>query len=357
MNIIEKKEFSSLLITLMSVKMLLTFPVKLVKNSGNAAWIQVVFVTAIALLLFRITVFVYQKKMNLIELIKIRTNKPVKIIFGLAAFITLFMNMISVVRIFPESIKIVLLQESSSDFILAIFIITIFLGARYGIESIVRVNYIFLPICGILTVAFILLLTPYFKVSNLMPIFGNGAENIFVKGINGLSFFSDIIILNILLAHSKSYKTAKDSGFRAILISGAIAAVIMLVYGMVFPYPVSGEFVLPIYQLTRIINLGNFFNRFEAVFQFAWSILMFLYGVTYLYVLCFIWQITFNLKYWQPLLFPVTLLIAGFSFIPESIMSANKLTTALENLVYPVALLLPIVVGIIDKAKEKGGRS
>ncbi len=351
MNIIEKKEFSSLLITLMSAKMLLTFPVGLVKNSGNAAWLQIIFVTAIALVMFKITVAVYKKKINLIELIKMRTNKYVKIILGALVFAVILMNMISVVRIFPESIKIVLLQETSSDFIFVIFIVTIFLGARYGIESIVRVNYIFLPICGILTIVFILLLAPYFKVSNLMPILGNGAKNIFVKGINGLSIFSDIIILNILLAHSKSYKTAKDSGFRAILISGAIAAVIMLVYGLIYPYPISGEFVLPIYHLTRIIDLGNFFNRFEAVFQFAWSILMFLYGVTYLYILCFVWQITFNLKYWKPLLFPITLLIAGFSFIPESIMAANKLTTVLENTVYPFAFLLPIIVGIIDKVK------
>ena len=32
MNILEKKEFSSLLITLMSVKLLLSYPIKLIKN-------------------------------------------------------------------------------------------------------------------------------------------------------------------------------------------------------------------------------------------------------------------------------------------------------------------------------------
>lgn len=126
----------------------------------------------------------------------------------------------------------------------------------------------------------------------------------------------------------------------------------MLVYGLVYPYPVSGEFVLPLYQMTRIIDLGSFFNRFEAIFQFIWSILMFLYGVSYLYILCFVWQITFGLKYLKPLLLPVTLLIAGFSFIPESIMTANKMAVLLENAVYPVALLLPLCVGLLDRIME-----
>lgn len=352
MNIIEKKEFGSLLITLMSVKMLLTFPLRIIKNSGNAAWLQMIFVTGVALLIFKATVALYNKKINLIELVKIRTNKYVRIFFGLIVFCVLFANMISVVRIFPESIKIILLQQSSTDFILGIFIAAIFIGAGYGIEAVIRVNYIFLPICGIVTVIFIILLSPHFDIDNLTPILGNGAKKIFIDGLDGLSLFSDILVLNILLAYSKSYKTAHNSGFRAILISGGISAALMLVYGLVYPYPVSEEFVLPLYQMTRIIDMGSFFNRFEAIFQFIWSILMFLYGVSYLYILCFVWQITFSLKYLKPLLLPITLLIAGFSFIPESIMTANKMAALLENTVYPVALFLPIGVGLFDRIME-----
>ena len=64
----EKKEFSSLLITLMSAKLLLSYPLRLVKNSGPAAWIQVIFVTLLALLIFRMTVSFYERKINIIDL-------------------------------------------------------------------------------------------------------------------------------------------------------------------------------------------------------------------------------------------------------------------------------------------------
>ena len=357
MNILEKKELSSLLITLMSVKLLLTYPIKLIKNSGNAAWMQVVFVTLIAFLIFRLTARVYEKRMNLVELVKIHTGKPLKIITGLIVFTVLLLNMITVVRIFPESVKIVLLQDTDTDIILGIFILTVFIGAKFGLESIAKINYIFLPICGILMLVFVLFLIPFYKTDNIFPFFGKGFKNIFIDGISGLALFSDVLVLNILLAYSKNISEAKKAGSKAIIISGAVGVVITLAYAMVYPHPVSEEFILPVYQLTRIMHLGSFFNRFEAVFQFIWSILMFLYGAVYLYILCFVWQITFSLKYMKPLLFPVAILISSISILPDSIMQADVLEGVFENIAYPIAFLLPIAVGLFDRKKERESQS
>ena len=353
MNIIEKKEFSSMLITLMSVKQLLSYPLMFIKNSGNAAWIQMIFVTLLGLLLFHLTTKVYEKKINVIELTSIHGNRVLKIIVGMIVFAVLLLNMISVMRIFPESVKIVLLQDTETDVIIGVCALTIFLGAIFGIESAARINYIFLPICGILLVVFILLLIPYYKIGNILPIFGNGGFNLFVKGINGLSVFSDIIILNILLGYSKNLQDAKQSGYKAILISGGVGVIITLIYGLIYPYPVSQNFILPVYQITRMINLSSFFNRFEAIFQFIWSILAFLYGVIYLYLLCFVWQITFGLKYIRPLFLPMVLLIAAVSMLPRSIMEANNVGMILEYISYPIVFLLPIIIGTVDKKKSK----
>ena len=351
MNLIGKKEFSSMLITLMSVKLLLSYPLNFIKNSGNAAWIQMIFVTLICLLIFKVTTMLYEKKINIIELAGIHGNKAVRITVGLLIFIALFLNMVSVMRIFPESVKIVLLPDVETDIIIGVCALTVFIGAILGIESSVRINYIFLSICGILLVAFLLLLLPYYKIENILPLLGNGGTNIFLKGINGLSVFSDIIVLNILLAYSKNIKEARDSGYRAIIISGTVGVLTTLIYGLIYPYPVSENFILPMYQITRMINLSSFFNRFEALFQFIWSILVFLYGTIYVYMLCFVWQTTFGLKYIRPLFLPVVLLVSAVALIPQSIMDANNMEKIFENISYPIAFLLPIIIGAIDKRK------
>ena len=345
----EKKEFSSLLITLMSAKLLLSYPLRLVKNSGPAAWIQVIFVTLLALLIFRMTVSFYERKINIIDLIKSRLGKTAGVAAGLIVFGILFLNMMSITRIFPESVQIVLLQNTESDVTAAVFALTILIGAYLGIEALAQINYIFLPICGILLIVFVALLFPYYDISNLMPILGTGAFDVFVKGINGLSIFSDIIVLNILLAYSKNINEARDCGTRAIIISGAVALITTLIYSLIYPYPTSEKFILPMYQVTRMIHLTSFFNRFEAVFQFIWSILAFLYGAVYIYLLCFVWQTTFGLKYLKPLIFPMVLLIMNCAMIPESIMEADIFEGIFNAITSPAAFLMPIIAAVIEK--------
>lgn len=349
---LEKKELSSLLITTISVKMLLTYPMLLVKNSANAAWIQVLFVTGAALLLFYLMTKVYEKKIGVIELSGIRMGKAARIIVGLVVFAILFLNLARVMRVFPESVKTVSLQDTSTELIIGVLALIVFLCVRYGIEAIATINYIILPVCGILLVAFPFLLAPYYKMDNLFPFFGNGIFKVFVSGTNGLSLFADMLILNVLLNYSKNIKEARSCGFRAILISGIAAALIILLYGLVFPYPSSEKFIFPVYQMTRMIQLGSFFNRFEAIFQFIWSILMFLYCSIYMFSLCLVWQTTFGLKSLKPLILPITIIVASSSLLPDSMMQVMNANKLIDNITYPLVFLIPFVVGLIDKKKN-----
>lgn len=348
-----KKEFSSILINLITIKMLLSYPMQLIKTSANAAWIQMIFVTLIALGLFFVTVKVYERKISIIEIASIRGKKPLKTAVGMIVFLVLLANIVTVMRIFPESVKIILLQDTDTRLLVGVFALTVLISARYGIEAIGRVSYILLPVCGIIFVLFVFLLIPYYKISNITPILGSGAVNVFVKGINGLSMFSDIIMLNILIGFAKNIKEAKQSGYRAIIIGGAIGTLIMLMYALIYPYPVSENFIFPVYQITRVINLGSFFNRFEAIFQFIWSMLIFIYGAVYIFGMCFVWQTTFNLKYLKPLVLPMIILSAGCSLLPESINEVIKISEILGYVIYPVVFLLPIAIGVMDKIKNK----
>lgn len=346
---IGKREFCGVLITLTTVKLLLSYPLELVKTCGNAAWIEMLFITALCLLLFWLTVTVYERKANIIELADMYGGRTLRIIIGLIVFVILSFNMVAVLRIFPESVKIILLPETDTDVITGVCVLTVIAGALIGIRSAARINYIFLPICGAVLAAFVIMLFSFYRTENILPILGTGAKDIFLKGIGGLSFFSDIIVLNLLLGHAKNLGEARSAGFKAIITAGAAGTLLTLVYCLVYPYPVSEEFILPIYQLTRMINLSSFFNRFEALFHFIWSILVFFYGTIYLYMICFVWQTTFRLKYIKPLVLPAALLVSGIALIPDSIIEANELEHMAELACFPAALLLPAVMGAVDK--------
>lgn len=348
---LSQKELSSILINLICTKLVLLYPRELIMRSANSAWIEMFYVTLIALLLFYITKRIYTKNKNVIELSFACYGKGVRIITGILCLFVLFSLFVSVTRIFPESVKTVLLQDTDTELILAVFVVSSSIGALFGLKAISKITTIILPFMGVLFIGFLLLLLGNYSVQNLVPLFGSGPLKILLNGISSLYVFGDILVLNLLIPYTKSVPDTWRSGFFSIIISGGAGILICLAYGLVFPYPASEEFIMPVYQLTRIINLSSFFNRFEAIFQFAWSILVLLYGATYIYIICYVWQISFGLKYKKPLIFGVALSCAGFALLPDSIMSTMSFLRIFEPVVYIIAFGLPIVVGLLRQRK------
>lgn len=224
-----------------------------------------------------------------------------------------------------------------------------------GIRSISRVNYMFLPTVGAIFIGFLLLLIPYYKIDNIMPILGEGADKIFLSGFNSLSLFSDIILLNVLMPYSKNLSEAKTVSIRAIIISAIIALLITTAYCLAYVYPVSKDYILPVYQMSRMIHVSSFFSRFESFFQFIWSILILLYSAIYIYAMCDVLQRTFNLKYSNPLILPVTILGVTIAGIPSAVTDAIGLEKYVNLIEYPIVFLLPIILGLLTR--NKGGVS
>ncbi len=348
-NMLQRKEMTTLLINVISTKMLLTFPKIMIIDSGNSAWMQVIYNTIVVFLLFWVAVFFYRGNKNMIEIADRLGGKALKIPVGLLVFIVLVINSASIIRIFPETIKMVLLQDFRVEFIIAAFLIAVGVGAYMGIEAIGKINHMFMPVAAVVFLAFLLLLIPYYRLENILPLFGEGYKSIFVKGFNTISLFSDLILLNILLPHCENLYEARKSGKKAILISGLIALLILVSYCLIYPYPVSKDFMIPVYQMSRIIHLSSFFSRFEAMFQFIWSILMLLYSAIYIYSMCYVWQTTFSLKHYKPLIFPIVLIIGIIGMLPGSVLDLMKAEEIENIIVYPVAFLLPIIFGIISR--------
>ncbi len=346
---LQKKETTALLITLISTKMFLTFPRVIILDSGNAAWIQVIYNTLVAVLLYAMAWTLQRGNKNVIQLADRIGGTGLRILIGAIVFGVLMVNCVPIIRIFPETVKVVLLQDFNVNVIIAGFLVAIGIGAFIGLEAIAKINYMFLPLAGFVFTAFVVLLIPNYRPYNLMPLFGEGFKNIFLNGFNSVSMFSDIVLLNILLPYCENAESAKKSGWKAIFIGAAIAVIILLSYCMIYPFPASKEFMIPVYQLARVIHISSFFSRFEAIFQFVWSILILLYSAAYIYALCYVFMITFGLKYHKPLVFPITLIAGTIAMIPDSLIEVVKGGKTESMIAYPIAFLLPEIFGAVSR--------
>ena len=354
---IEKKELTCILINAISAKMLFSYPRNLVLNSGNAAWLQTIFVSLVSLGVFWLVINIYRKAQmkSIIELCSDIGGKPLKIIVGIVLFATLLFNSSLTMRMLPETIKTVLLPMTPMRLIILIMAVAVAFGAYMGIFSIARIHSIFIPISGIFLALFFILLIHNTDITNLFPILGEGTYNIFLDGLPSVSIFSDIIVLFILLPLCKNFERVKSAGRTALIISTIINVLIVLFYNLLYSYPASEEFMLPVYQMSRLIKIGDFFQRLEAFFSFIWAFDILLYSSLYLFCLARIWQETFDLKFYKPLILPVSVLMSAVSFLPSSTAKIVGMQNLSSLISIPVSFLLPIGIVLLF-IKKKGAK-
>lgn len=350
-----------LLTNAISVKLFLSFLHNMVCTSGNAAWLQCIYVSLAALLIFVGTYKLYAKygSLSIIELAQIAGGKPLKTAVGLLVCAVLTANIAMTVRLFPESVKIYLLPNTPTEFILLFLAVAVAVGAYCEIEALSRLHAIIVPVSAAAMCVFFLLVLPNCRTDNLFPILGTGAYNIFVRGFERISVFSDILLLNLLLPYCKSAKTAVKCGFRAIAASGAFAIAITLLYATAYPYPTSKYFIMPVYQLIRLVRVGDFFQRVESIFEFIWSVSTMLYISVYICVICMVWRKIFALKHQKPLVAPITIIIFAIALMPSSTGALLSGENSAKSIMCIAAFTLPPLFAVICAIKgghknEKG---
>lgn len=358
---ITKKQLTAVMINAIIVKMLLTLPRSIFASCGQAAWLAGIYVTAIALAVFFGIKKLYSGNENVIGIARRVGGRPLKIIVGLSVFLVLALNIVSILRIFPEIVRLVLLQKTYFEIIGTVFIAAVIFGASCGLESVARVQEMFLPVAGVIFAAFIIMLIPEMDFNNLFPILGNGASAVFLHGLEGMSIFTDLLLLNILIPFMKNTDAYRKAGTKAIIIGGVCACLILFLYALTYVYPASAEFIIPIYQLERLINLSDFFSRLEALFQFIWSISILLYCSMYIAVLSLVWRDTFDLRHSKPLIAPISIMLVGIAILPATLNDMIAVESFINKWIYIPSFLIPIIMSTILKCKmfhvkhKKGG--
>lgn len=353
--VLERNELTLGFVNMIVINMLFTYPRMMINNSGNAAWIQMIYVSLVSFLIFLLVDFLLAKNAteNIFELSEKIGGKFMKKSVGAAVILIIILKLASNMRIFPETVRTVLLPETPTELILLLFVFAISVGAYMGIYSIFRIHSLFIPIAGIVMLIFFIILIPDINWNNIFPIAGLGTQKIFINGLSSVSLFSDIMLIYIILPFCKNKRDTKHSMTRAILFGSGAAVLIILLYCLVYPYPISGEFVLPVYQLARIANIGQYFQRFDAFFEFSWSIAMMLCSALYLYMICFVFAEVFELKYHRELIIPIAVISAGIGFIPTNFVTFISDSYYILNITSSLLYVICAFVGIAYRIKER----
>lgn len=353
---LNNRQLLLLMCNLLITKMTFSFPRYLFKTSGNAAWIQAIYMSLFAYLIFSLSILFYKKTGNrsVIQLAESIGKTPLKIAISLIVAFIIIIHTTTEMRTFLESAKIILLPKTKVEYLYIFFGVTVTIGVFCGLNSLSTINALFFPFCLFFLAALVVFLIPTYNINNVFPVFGTGIKNVFGAGLLDMHCFSDLLALNLLLPYIGDIKLAKICGKRSILISGLALTLICLAYGLTYPYPYSTEFLLIPYQLSRMVKAGEYFQRFEALFEFIWTLTHLLYAAIYVYILCLVFQNAFKLRSAKNLIPCVTVLLLLLSFIPSSVVELLDTSNLLKRYMMPLALFLPIILPLLYIIRKRG---
>ena len=329
-----------LILSVVVTHTILTLPSDILTSMQSASILNLIYVSIIAIIIAYLIFRLFKKfpGLDIIDISEFVGGKVLKNIIG-SIFIAYFLITSSMLlRNFCESIKIIYYPMTSIFFILAFFIIAVCLANRLEFSATLKTNMIILPVVLISIIFLFLSNMNLFTPESIFPILGNGLYNTFVLGIGNLYSFGGITFLYFLPPLLKEPHKFKKISLISIGVTALYLILTIATLLFMFSFFVTTNEITPLYNATRYIEFGSFFQRLESVFLLIWILAFACYlSIVSKFSMGIFKKLT-HIETKKPLIDVFGLLILGISLIPRNYaMSQN-----FESNIYPI-----LVIGIV----------
>lgn len=340
-------------------KVFYTNPGAVIKSAGTAGWYVTLISALIDLILFFLLVYPLLKRFpghNLVEIFQKVFGK----ILGKAMsmlFLTYFLLVSgSNVREFVEMIKAYNLPYTPPSVIIFTFLLPVAYITKLGLESLVRIAYLsFWTVLGGI-VAILIFAYPLYNVDAIFPLAGYGIEKDLMVVVTRHSSYNEVILLAFLVHSLQKQKNLIIAAITSLVLTGILISLVILCSTMAFDYTVAKEHVSNLFELSRAIQFGRFFQRTESIFLIIWVIASVVYVTTFFYMGISVFCRTFNISNHRPLIFPFLFLVAMVTLLPGNLSETVENGTKLQR-IYSLGLayFLPCLALIFSLILNKKG--
>ncbi|MGR6541857.1 GerAB/ArcD/ProY family transporter [Paenibacillus tundrae] len=205
-------------------------------------------------------------------------------------------------------------QTTPIRVVILLFTVAIVWAVIHGLESLGRSSELLLPVLIIFIIVLVVCLLPQVEVSNLKPIRENSSVS-FAQGILVSIIYPIGEAVPILMLLPYTAKTSHRSldiilaaGIGNLILSSLVTISMLVLGAFLTQHIIYASFIL-----SQKINIGDFFQRIEALMASAWLISTYFKACIYLYVFVLGTAELFNMKQYRNLILPTGLLIFGLS--------------------------------------------
>ncbi len=348
-----------LVLTMIVAHTILSMPRNILVSTKSATIINLIFVSILAVMIayFIVKLLKNFPGQDIIDISEYLGGKTFKTIIGTIFILYFLVSSSILLRNFCESIKILYYPMTNIIFIIAMFIIAICAANRLNFNASLKTNLLVLPLALASMVFLFFANMNKFVPERIFPIFGDGLWDTFILGLGNLASFGGIAFLYFLPPFLKEPEKMKKIAVISIGISAIYLILCVSTLLFMFSFFINTNEITPLYNATRYIEFGNFFQRLESVFLLIWILAFSCYlSIIIKFSMSILKKLT-NIETKKPLIDIFGLLMLGISLIPKNYaISENFETKIYPYLVLGIVFFLGISILLLAnllKRKQK----
>ena len=229
------------------------------------------------------------------------------------------------VRYYAERIVSSLFPNTNPDFFIITMLALVLFVARGELKYLARFSEIALLIFAVVFALFFASLLPTFKAENVLPVTYHDALPVMRSSYPIVSIFGYITLFFFFGDYVKDKRDIRKRGVPAVLLlAGFTALMLLLVIGSLGPDAAS-RMPLPFFKVSKLINIMQSFDRFEAVLLSVWVVADFILIAVFAFLIMNIAKKLFALPEAKHLASPIAMLgYAGGILIATSRFELEK---------------------------------
>lgn len=351
--------FTTIVVSMVGIG-IFSCPKEVIDKVGSDAWI-VTLVSGAVIFLLLYLIYMVVKKNEFMDLTNILQHNFGKVIGGVFAIVFAFYSIFMVslgMREFVEVIKLFLLRQTPTEFILITTILTGTYLVRGEIGDLVKFNEISFWIMFLPAIAVFILIAINADFTNLLPVLNNKPESYLSASKYAIFCFGGFEIAYLILPYVKKKKNAASVLKKSIIFVAIFYTIVMILVIAVFSKQQSRILLWPTISMIRSLYIPDtFIERWEGIVMALWILF---YFTTFINSYFFSSEIVKNvfklkdIKISSLLIMPIIYVIALY---PENLAERYTLqfkTTPVVLTAVFVFIILPILILLIGKDKGKG---
>lgn len=355
---ISSLEAIMLILTLVISHSILSLPNEILTKYNSASLLNLLYLGIIATLisLLIVNLFKHFPGLDIVDISNVLGGTWLRNAIGITFIIYFILTSSVLLRDFCESIKIIYYPTTNITFIVAFVVIAVCIANSLNFNATIKTNRIILPLALISIIFLFITNINNFRPQRIFPILGSGFFNTFILGLSNIASFGGIAYLYFLPPLLKN-----PTDFKKIAVTSMITTTVYLIFTVatllfIFSFFLNVNEISPLYNATRYIEFGSFFQRLESIFLLIWILVFTCYLSISLKMSTYIFQKLTNLNDSKTLVPILGLLTFGIAIIPNNL----AISQFFENNIYPnlmIGIVLFLSLGILILANFYKKRS